>query len=118
MSRWTKFLLAVMVGAIAGLFYGWIVNPVEYVDIAPTSLRVDYKADFVLMVAEAYQVDHDLGLAVRRLALLGSSAPSEIVGNALNYALQHGFAPQDISLLQNLGEALLSWNPNMEIPTP
>jgi hypothetical protein len=118
MSRWTKFLIAVILGAAAGLFYGWVVNPVEYVDIAPESLRVDYKTDYVLMVAEAYQVDHDLGLAVRRLALLGSSAPSEIVANALTYAVQHDYAEQDISLIQSLGEDLLTWNPNLEVPTP
>ncbi|MFZ2097343.1 MAG: hypothetical protein WAV05_11970 [Anaerolineales bacterium] len=118
MSRWTKFLIAVILGATIGLFYGWVVNPVEFVDIAPQSLRVDYKSDYVLMVAESYQVDHDLGLAVRRLALLGSAAPTEIVANSLSYALQHEYPPQDLSLLQSLGEALLTWNPNMEIPTP
>ena len=31
--------MAVLLGAAAGLFYGWVVNPVEYVDIAPESLR-------------------------------------------------------------------------------
>jgi len=118
MSRWTKFLIAVTLGAVAGLFYGWVVNPVEYVDIAPASLRVDYQSDYVLMAAEAYQVEPDLGLAVRRLALLGSLAPTDIVANALSYALQHDYSPRDLSLLQSLGEALLSWNPNMEIPTP
>jgi hypothetical protein len=118
MSRWTKFLVAVILGAAAGLFYGWVVNPVEYVDIGPESLRVDYKTDYVLMVAESYQVDQNLGLAVRRLALLGSSAPTEIVANALSYALQHEYASQDLSLLQSLGEALLTWNPNLEVPTP
>jgi hypothetical protein len=118
MSRWTKFLIAVILGAAAGLFYGWVVNPVEYVDIAPESLRTDYKTDYVLMVAEAYQVDDDLGLAVRRLALLGSSTPSDIVANALKYALDHEYAAQDIALFQSLGEDLLTWNPNMEIPTP
>jgi hypothetical protein len=118
MSRWTKFLIAVILGAAAGLFYGWVVNPVEYVDIAPESLRVDYKTDYVLMVAEAFQVEHDIGLAVRRLALLGSSAPADIVANALSYALQHDYASQDLSLLQLLGEALLTWNPNLEVPTP
>jgi hypothetical protein len=118
MSRWTKFLVAVILGAAAGLFYGWVVNPVEYVDIAPESLRVDYKTDYVLMVAESYQVDQNMGLSVRRLALLGSSAPTDIVANALSYALQHEYASQDLSLLQSLGEALLTWNPNLEIPTP
>ena len=118
MSRWSKFLIAVILGAAVGMFYGWVVNPVEYVDIAPASLRVDYKTDYVLMIAEAYQAEHDLGLAVRRLAVLGSAAPKDIVANALSYALQHDYASQDLSLLQSLGEALLTWNPNLEIPTP
>ena len=118
MSRWTKFLIAVALGAAAGLFYGWVVNPVEYVDISPQSLRVDYKSDFVLMVAESYQVDHDLGLAVSRLALLGNSAPTEIVANALDFALNHNYASQDLTLLQSLGSALLNWDPNLEISTP
>lgn len=118
MSRWTKFIIVVALGAAVGLFYGWVVNPVEYADISPQSLRADYKADFVLMVAESYQVDHDLGLAVRRLALLGSSAPTDIVTDASNYALKHDYAAQDITLIQSLGDALLTWNPNLEIPSP
>jgi hypothetical protein len=117
MSRWTKFLIAVILGAAAGLFYGWVVNPVEYVDIAPVSLRADYKADYVLMVAESYQVDHDLGIAVRHLARLGDAAPKDIVAEALNYALQHQYSPQDMAVIQLLGEDLLTWNPNLEIPT-
>ncbi len=118
MSRWMKFLLIVALGAAAGLFYGWVVNPLEYVDISPESLRVDYKADFVLMTAESFQVDQDLGLAVRQLALLSNAAPTEIVASALDYGIKHGFAPQDLSLLQALEDALQDWNPNMEIPTP
>ncbi|NJD59023.1 MAG: hypothetical protein C3F13_17105 [Anaerolineales bacterium] len=118
MSRWTKFLLVLILGAAAGLFYGWVVNPVEYVDIGPQNLRSDYKTDYTLMVAESYQVDHVLGLAVRRLADIGNSAPQEIVTEALNYALQHDYAPQDMALLQSLGDDLASWDPNQEVPTP
>lgn len=118
MSRWTKFLIAIILGSAAGLFYGWVVNPVEYVDISPQSLRVDYKSDYVLMVAESFQVDRDLGLAVRRLAQLGSSAPTEIVAGALDYGIKNGYAAQDLSLLQSLVDALQQWNPNMELPTP
>ena len=118
MSRWTKFLIAIVLGASAGLFYGWVVNPVEYVDISPQNLRSDYKSDFVLMVAESYQADHDTGLAVRRLALIGNSSPTDIVAVALDYGLKHGFAAQDLSLIQSLGEAVGNWNPNLEISTP
>ncbi len=118
MSRWTKFLIVVVLGAAAGLFYGWVVNPVEYVDISPGSLRDDYKTDYVLMVAEAYQVDHDMGMAVSRLALLANNAPKDTVAAALSYAIQHGYSQQDLSLIQWLGEDLLNWNPVQEAPTP
>ena len=118
MSRWTKFLIAVAIGAAAGLFYGWVVNPVQYVDISIQNLRVDYKSDFVIMVAESYQSDHDLGAAVRRLALLGNSAPTAIVVSALDYGLQNGYDAQDLSLLQTFNEALSTWDPMLEIPTP
>ena len=118
MSRWTKFLIAVALGAAAGLFYGWVVNPVEYVDISPQSLREDYRTDYVLMIAEAYQVDRNLGLAVQRLSSLGTAAPANIVADALSFALQNDYAPQDLSLFQVLGEALMSWDPNEVVPTP
>jgi hypothetical protein len=36
-----------------GLLYGWMVNPVRYVNTTPDTLRADYQLDYVLMVAEA-----------------------------------------------------------------
>lgn len=118
MSRWTKFLLVITLGIAAGMVYGWFVNPVEYVDIAPESLREDYKTDYVLMTAEAYQVNQDLGTAVRRLALLGDTPPADTVAEAISYALEHGYAPDDVLLIQLLGEAVLQWNPDVELRTP
>jgi hypothetical protein len=49
MIRWLTFLLAIAIGAAAGLYYGWVINPIRYIDAAPDSLRSDYKADYVLM---------------------------------------------------------------------
>ena len=118
MSRWMKFLIAVSLGAAVGLFYGWVVNPVEYADISLQNLRVDYKNDYILMVAESYQVDHDLGLAVQRLSEVGNGSPKDMVTSALNYAMQNDFGSRDISLLQSLGNDLSTWDPNLEVPTP
>ena len=118
MSRWVKFLLVIALGIAAGMFYGWVVNPVEYVDIAPESLREDYKTDYVLMTAEAYQVNFDLGTAVRRLAQLGDTPPADTVTEAVAYALEHGYAADDLALMQLLGEAVLEWNPGVELHTP
>ena len=118
MRRWIGFILAVLVGIAAGLFYGWVVNPVKYIDITPAMLRVDYQSDYVLMVAEAYQSDGDLALAARRLAVLGDTPPVEIMRQAMIFAAQAPYADSDQELLSQLASALQTWNPAMEAPEP
>ena len=41
-SGWLPLLLGLGLGLAGGLFYSWIVNPVEYVETAPGSLREDF----------------------------------------------------------------------------
>ena len=121
MSRWTKFLLVIALGIAGGMVYSWYVSPVEYVDIAFEALREDYKTDYVLMTAEAYQVDHDLGAAVRRLALLGDTPAEELVAMAIAYGTHpdHSYLlAEDRVLMEQLKEAVLQWNPAMELQTP
>jgi len=101
------FFLSILAGFGLGLLYGWVISPVEYVDTSPDTLRADYRADYVLMVAEIYQVEQDIEQAIRRLGLLGSAlSPSEIVAQALQFAQATAYASQDILLLQNLTVAL------------
>lgn len=106
MSRWIGFLLAIAVGVGLGLLYGWVINPVEYTDTAPNTLRIDYKTDYVLMVAEAYQTEKDLPLALRRLALLGNAPPEQVVQQALLFARQAGYLETDLAKMQDLLTAL------------
>ena len=68
-----KRLLAVMglaVGLGLGLLYAWVISPVQYTDTAPLSLRADYKADYIRLVAGAFAVDGDVERARARLAML------------------------------------------------
>jgi hypothetical protein len=118
MSRWIAFFIAIAVGTAAGLFYGWVVNPVEYVDTAPNSLRIDYKTDYVLMVAEAFSLDRDVNLAIRRLASLGDLSPSEHLDEALSFAVQNNYPQADLLIMRTLAEELDTWNPSLEIPVP
>jgi hypothetical protein len=118
MARWVRFFLAILVGVAGGLFYGWVVNPVRYVDTTPDTLRIDYKSDYVLMVAEAYGAENDLALAVRRLALLGSAPPLEIVRQALLFAESQGYSDADVTLMRNLYQALQTWSAPPETRTP
>lgn len=118
MSRWIGFILAILAGIAAGLFYGWRVNPVEYVDTTPDSLRVDYKSDYVLMVAEAYSVDNDLAQAVRRLTFLGNAPPSQSVREAILFAESHGYIDADIARMRRLGRDLDTFLPALQGQTP
>lgn len=108
MSRWLRFILVLILGIGIGLLYGWVIDPVEYVDTYPDSLRQDYKTDYVLMVAEAYQAEGDLKLAVERLKFLGEAAPGVYVDNALYFAVQSGYATSDLGLLRTLSDALIA----------
>lgn len=111
MWRWVKFLLSIAAGIGLGLLYGWVISPVKYTDTSPDTLRADYRADYVLMVAEIYHRERDISLAARRLAILGSAHPSQIAAESLDFALQHGYSSQDLALLQELAWALLTWQP-------
>ena len=80
MPRWVSILLATLLGIVIGLLYGWVIDPVQFTDITPDALRIDYKTDYVLMVAEAYQTEQKEEVAARRLAILGSQSPALLVG--------------------------------------
>lgn len=93
-------------GALLGLLYGWVISPVEYVDTTPNSMSKDYKADYVLMVAEIYQGDGDLEQASRRLALLGEQPPAQIVNEGIFTARELGYASADLDRMTELAQAL------------
>ena len=109
-SRWLFIVIALVAGIGIGLAYGWFVDPVEFFDLTPDTLRADYKADYVLMVAEAYRSEQDAGLAARRLAILGSRSPSAIASEGLEFARENGFADSDIVLIQELVTAMQAWS--------
>jgi hypothetical protein len=109
-NRWVFILLALILGAGLGLAYGWYVDPVDFFDLTPDTLRADYRADYVLMTAEAYSLEQDPGLAARRLAIFGTKSPSAIAADGLSYARANSFADEDIALMQELVTALQAWS--------
>lgn len=109
-TRWLFILIALIAGIGIGLTYGWVINPVDFYDLTPDTLRADYKADYVLMVAETYHADQDPGLAARRLAIFGSQSPSAIASQGLDFARSNSFADSDIALIQELVTAMQAWS--------
>jgi hypothetical protein len=110
LSLWVFIVLALLAGIGIGIIYGWYIDPVDYFDLPPDTLRADYKADYVLVTAEAYQAEQDPGLAARRLAIFGSKSPSAIAAEGLTYARSHNFSDAEIALIQELVTALQAWS--------
>lgn len=110
-SNWIKVSIAAIIGVTLGLIYGWVIQPVEYTDVTPNILRADYRADYVLMVAEAHQSEQDPETSARRLAILGSESPAQIVTSTLDYAARNGFTQNEIILLQGLLTAMQTYQP-------
>ena len=106
MSRWVRFLIVIAIGVALGLFYGWLIDPVDFVDTTPNTLRADYRADYVLMVAETYSADQDAESAVIRLTYLGDPSPIVSVENAMIFAVEAGYGPEDLRKLRDLSDAL------------
>jgi len=106
MSRWTIFILVILLGLGLGLVYGWKINPVSYAETTLNNLRVDYKTDYTLMVAEVYHQNNDLEWALNRLTLLEDPTPLTSVENALRFASQAEYTLPDMFLLRDLHNAI------------
>lgn len=107
-KRLVWFLLMIAIGLAGGLVYGWLINPVQYVNTSAESLHPGFKADYVLMVAEIYKMDGDLPGAIQRLALLGSLPAERVVADGLLTARSAGYAEPDLALMEALSQALLA----------
>ena len=110
-SNLIKVAIAAALGIALGLVYGWVIDPIEYTDVPPNTLREDYRADYVLMVAEAYQNEIDSETAARRLAVLGGESPALVTSSTLEYAKQNAFTENEIQALQDLLTAMQTYQP-------
>ena len=115
-NRFIWFLIMIIIGGGAGLYYAWYVKPADFVDAALYNLRPDYKTDYVLMVAEIYDRDHNrLDALVRLDKILAPSDPGRetVVASAIENAQHLGYAPVDLQKLYRLQEGITG-----ERPTP
>lgn len=90
---------------------GWWLWPVTYTNTSPSALREDYRDEYVLMIATAYEVEGDGEKARERLALLDSDEPSApVVGLAQRLIEQRG-SEEDIVRLARLAQAFDATTP-------
>jgi hypothetical protein len=99
-------LVAVLAGVGLGLWYGWVVNPVEYKDTDVAHLYAVYRDEYILMVSEAYALDGDLDTARARLALLSLPEMASTVADLAESAASQGKPRLDAASLAHLAADL------------
>jgi len=103
---WLALLFGLLVGLAAGLYYAWILNPVQFVNVSPRQLSLDDQQEFVRLVAEAYLQDGDVDRARNRLSGLEfKDVVSEVTLLADSAYLRGGDA-REVRSLTTLAEAL------------
>ncbi|MHC1772595.1 MAG: hypothetical protein AB9907_12875 [Flexilinea sp.] len=60
-------ITGLLIGLLAGLFYGWLINPTRYIDITPQSLHRDFQKQYLLLIAQSYQANEDIGRSYARI---------------------------------------------------
>jgi hypothetical protein len=120
MNRYLAFGVAILVGFVLAVYFFWS-RPVFVSDADPSLLRQDFRADYVLMVAEAFQTDHDEERAISSLGFLGVEGepynPLDFVSDTLLFGTENGYSIDDLEMLQDLEQALLAYDPRFA-PTP
>ncbi len=103
---WVPFLIGLLLGAAAGLYYAWVMNPVTLVNIAPHQLTEQDREAYILLVGESYLLDRDLDRARARLDLLRDRDIAQTVAVQADSAFLRGARPEEVRALTALAEAL------------
>ncbi len=72
-------ITGLILGIALGILYAWVLVPVETIETQPQDLRADFKEAYRVLIARAYQSNHDINRAEARLALLGDDDPVRVL---------------------------------------
>jgi hypothetical protein len=112
-GRMMQAAVALAVGLALGFAVGWWLWPVQYTNTAPDALRQDYRDDYVVMVATAYEVEGDLEQARERLKLLNPEEPAVSVTELAGRLIEADGSSEDIVRLAHLARALGATTPTL-----
>jgi hypothetical protein len=99
-------ITGLVIGLVAGMLFGWMVQPVQYTNTKPASLRSDFKDQYRALIASAYLADGNLVRAKARLELLGDPDMYRTLAEQAQRTLADGSFPQEARALGVLAVAL------------
>ena len=96
----------IVIGLALGLIFAWVVQPVEYLDTSPDSLKEIYKDQYRAVIASAFEANQDMVRAKARLELLGDTDIYRTVAEQAQRALAEGGTQAEVKALGGLAAAL------------
>lgn len=96
---WVQIGLLV-IGLALGLVWGYVIDPVDFVDATPSYLRADLQEDYLRMAIDSYRVNPDPNLAVQRWKALGPGAQQAFT------IIQSNPQKADPAIIKNYGELI------------
>lgn len=99
-------VLAMAAGVAGGLFYTWVLDPVESYNATPDSLAVEDRLIYLGLIGDLYAYEGDLGRAQARLAELGVKADGRLLAGLVEQYLDGGGQPEAVRNLAGLARDL------------
>lgn len=99
-------LTGLVIGAVLGIVYAWIISPREIRDNSPASLRSEFKDQYRALIAAAYVATGNLPRAEARLARLGDEDIARALTEQAQRSLAEGSSPREAQALGILAVAL------------
>jgi hypothetical protein len=79
-------------GLVVGLVWAWVIQPVQWTNVAPAQMGTSYQEQYLRMAIDSYRVDPNNALAQARYQALGTSGPRVLEYIKSNPAGQDGNA--------------------------
>jgi hypothetical protein len=98
--------VGLLIGTGLGLWYGWEIDPVAYVDTDMAHLHPYYRDEFILMVSSGYALDGDLEAARAKIALLALPDAAAAVADLAERSAATGAPAARVRALTDLASAL------------
>ena len=117
-------LTGLVIGVVIGLLYAWTVQPVQYTNTTPASLRPNFKNQYRSLIALAYLTNSDMVRAKARLELLKDEDAYQALAEQAQRTLAEGGFLQEARALGLLaaslgqGSATVDPNPQSSQATP
>lgn len=105
-SLFVQILGGLAIGLALGLLIAWVIAPVQYTDTSPSSMRTEFKDQYRVSIAMAFNATGNLERAQARLSLVGDQDILQALISQTERIFTSGNSPDDAYEISGLVNAL------------